>query len=312
MGWKQRWLVVKELVWGRVWVRVLLAAWTVAASYDTLNGVISQLLPGTWELPELGVLFMSGSALLPWWGWLLILQAILTASVIEFVVRHISALDSDLEKKVGPLRAQLESFEAFKKQYGTDQHMAHVHRGHTADALGSLQSAIGRVQQHAQLLDDALLVPSQRLREVVLAISEIDRLQGAPEAIATSISKAEVALAALSKVEQRAKAGEGGAVASLPRQWIDHSGICEGALHELKSLCDSISGGSLDTASSPNYDRNPFRKFPGDELFSDDEKRQDFRKMADRVGTAIKQAQAVRTKLVSRLEKARKVIRDFK
>lgn len=35
---------------------------------------------------------MGGSHLLPWWGWLLVLQGLLWASLVEYVARHVGAL----------------------------------------------------------------------------------------------------------------------------------------------------------------------------------------------------------------------------
>lgn len=312
MGWKQRLLIVKELVWGQVWVRVLLAAWTVAASYDALNGVVSQILPGTWELPELGQLFMTGSALLPWWGWLLILQAILTASVIEFVVRHIAALDSDLEKKIGPLRDRIGAAEGNFGRFDTEMHTARVAAGHLGEEVGRVASEVVRLRQEWFYVE-SLPGQIQELQAPLAAIAEAHRLGGIPERLDVLSAQASEALRSLSGVEEIAAANKGGgAINSLGRLWSDRAMICEGFLGELEILALSECDQSIDTQSSPHYNANPFRKVPNDNRFSDEELKQEFRKLSDRVDHTLSQIGTCRQAVAQRLAKAQAVIREFK
>lgn len=65
------------------WVRWLGIGLAALASYDTLS---SQL-----ELPTVRKLLGMSGALLPWWGWLLILQAVFVIALFEFVRRNVSS-----------------------------------------------------------------------------------------------------------------------------------------------------------------------------------------------------------------------------
>lgn len=81
----------REMLWGQWWFRIMFVIWAGVSGYDTFSGVISQIIP-KYELVPLGPLLVGGSHLLPWWGWLLILQGMLWASLAEYVLRHIPAL----------------------------------------------------------------------------------------------------------------------------------------------------------------------------------------------------------------------------
>jgi len=97
----------KEVLWGQWWFRIALAIWFLVSGYDTFSGAFSQIIPG-YELVTLGSLVMGGSHVLPWWGWLLILQGLLWAALAEYVARHIPSLraaSAEPERKIAPAAA---------------------------------------------------------------------------------------------------------------------------------------------------------------------------------------------------------------
>lgn len=113
-------------VWASKIVKLLVGAWALVASYD---GVSSQF-----ELPKLGkVVGMSGN-LLPWWGWLLILQAIFVYGLFEYVRRLQSPVAApeplsergvpvvvdrflvDVTGRVGKLEADAKRFESVSRE----------------------------------------------------------------------------------------------------------------------------------------------------------------------------------------------------
>jgi len=75
-----------------LWFRVVVGVWALTASYDTFSGVVSQLSPKT-QIPALGPLLVGSSHLLPWWGWLLVLQTLIILSLAEYVVHHMERLE---------------------------------------------------------------------------------------------------------------------------------------------------------------------------------------------------------------------------
>jgi len=64
-------------------VRAGLILWILFSGYDTVS---SQL-----ELPTVRALLGMSGSLLPWWGWLLVLQAILGYALFEYVRRNIAS-----------------------------------------------------------------------------------------------------------------------------------------------------------------------------------------------------------------------------
>lgn len=92
MDFGARWKAAREILWGHWWFRIALIIWAVFSGYDTFSGVVSQAFPA-FELNPLGTLIVGASRLLPWWGWLVILQALLVCSVVEYVLRHVKRLE---------------------------------------------------------------------------------------------------------------------------------------------------------------------------------------------------------------------------
>ena len=70
----------------RLWVQVVLLVWAVIATYDTF---LSQFVPEEYsaQLPKAWQVTAMTGELLPWWGWLLILAAILVAASLEYAAR---------------------------------------------------------------------------------------------------------------------------------------------------------------------------------------------------------------------------------
>ena len=68
------------------WVKWLLAIWAVASTYDLL---LSQFVPDQWakKAPKAWEAAVLAGDLLPWWGWLLILAAIIVAASLEYALR---------------------------------------------------------------------------------------------------------------------------------------------------------------------------------------------------------------------------------
>lgn len=87
MGWKARLQAAYEVLLGQWWARIVLGLWALVCGYDTFSGAFEQIVPG-YELRSLGSIAMGGSHLLPWWSWLMVLQAILTMVLLEYLVRH--------------------------------------------------------------------------------------------------------------------------------------------------------------------------------------------------------------------------------
>ena len=106
MGWQTRLQAAREIVWGHRWFRAALAVWFFVSGYDTFSGAISQLLP-TYELIPLGSLLVGGAHLLPWWGWMLVLQGLLFASLVEYVIRNIRPGTHELQTQIGDLRTMI-------------------------------------------------------------------------------------------------------------------------------------------------------------------------------------------------------------
>jgi hypothetical protein len=73
-----------------LWVRVLLP---VSLGVGTYDGVSSQF-----NLPKLSQLFGKTGALLPWWGWLLVIQAVAVAALFDFVRRNVPVIVTAVEQ----------------------------------------------------------------------------------------------------------------------------------------------------------------------------------------------------------------------
>ncbi len=68
------------------WVDLLLALWTLLAAYDLL---LSQLIPEEYsrKAPKAWEAAVMAGGWLPWWGWMLVLAAILVIGSLEFAFR---------------------------------------------------------------------------------------------------------------------------------------------------------------------------------------------------------------------------------
>ena len=79
----------KNLLWGHWLVRIFFFAWALIAGYDTFSGVLGQITPWSpWPIRQLfGLAMTTGSHLLPWWGWLLVLQGLVLFAIIDYLSR---------------------------------------------------------------------------------------------------------------------------------------------------------------------------------------------------------------------------------
>lgn len=83
------------------WVRVSIFLTVVVPSYDSNAN--------QFDLPKISELFGMSGALLPWWGWLSILQAILMAALFEYVRRNQSNEDNPEPIGWQPLAADIQA-----------------------------------------------------------------------------------------------------------------------------------------------------------------------------------------------------------
>lgn len=87
-------------------VRVLLLFWLIFTGYDVISGQL--------ELPTVRKLWGMSGSLLPWWGWLLILQAIFVYALFEYVRRNVRVGDvlegnddSEIRQKFEDINGQI-------------------------------------------------------------------------------------------------------------------------------------------------------------------------------------------------------------
>src|SRR5262249_53389776 len=76
-------LKIARLVLDRPWVKVALFGWAAICTYDTL---LSQFVPESLakKFPKMHEVIEATTGLIPYWGWLLILFAILTIASFEY------------------------------------------------------------------------------------------------------------------------------------------------------------------------------------------------------------------------------------
>lgn len=113
----------------RPWfVRILLSLWGVTAGYDGVSNQFGlQKIPKVWG--------MTGS-LLPWWGWLLVLQAIFVFALFEYVRRNAAPSpepvappcasydDTEIAAKVAQILVRLQGLDAKAEQVRVDAAIA--------------------------------------------------------------------------------------------------------------------------------------------------------------------------------------------
>lgn len=109
-------------------IRWALIIWALISAYDTLS---SQL-----ELPTIRKILGLSGALMPWWGWLLVLQAILSIALFDYVRR------SSLEPIVPNEHPGLGEFELTTS----------VLEGETNALNQKFESVMGRVQSAETIL----------------------------------------------------------------------------------------------------------------------------------------------------------------
>lgn len=73
-------LTFARSIFGPLWVRVALPLWVLFSGYDTVSN--------QFDLPKIPRVVGTTGALFPWWGWLLILQAILIVALFDYVRRN--------------------------------------------------------------------------------------------------------------------------------------------------------------------------------------------------------------------------------
>ncbi len=73
-------------------VKIVTGITTAVGAYDTFANQL--------EFPTLRRLFGMSGALMPWWGWLLVLQAIFVAALFEYIRRNLPVTDSEQQSSV--------------------------------------------------------------------------------------------------------------------------------------------------------------------------------------------------------------------
>lgn|GEM_PF-5181626 len=221
-------------------VRVWLVLFGSLATYDTLA---SQL-----ELRTIRAWWGMSGSLMPWWGWLLVLQAILFYALFEYVRRQLGARgdasiydDSAMGRKIENLASRLLEVE---KAVGT--------------VLPALSKAVETTNNMARLtwLD-------YKAEEFA---QEIKRLEEYWNHLAQALAKPK-------------SAAMGQPEGSLNTWRI--------VLIRLVDRLGPDSPTPLNVTDHPNYDINPARKAPGEEAVPDEETRFDFRRCYDQYQTAL-------------------------
>jgi hypothetical protein len=81
-------LAVWRQIFDHRWVKGAISAWAAIAAYDTF---ISQILPENLAPPKIREIAVMTSGWLPFWGWLLVLAAIMVGAALEYAFRRASA-----------------------------------------------------------------------------------------------------------------------------------------------------------------------------------------------------------------------------
>lgn len=146
------------------YIRVAFFAWALVTGYDTLS---SQL-----ELPTIRKLFGMSGTLLPWWGWLLVLQAIIVLALFEYVRRNLPLrhLDNyDLAPGLGELESDIEGLRRSIREIAEDRKaIIHDYQNMSglevrfSDMLDGLKESI-RAQN--KVFEDRHLISEERQKE---------------------------------------------------------------------------------------------------------------------------------------------------
>ncbi|MEW6019663.1 MAG: hypothetical protein AB1760_16505 [Pseudomonadota bacterium] len=125
---------MKGILWDPWWAKAAYGLWILVTGYDTLSGAISQVLP-TYELIPLGTL-VGRANLLPWWGWLLILQSILWLVTVGYLIERPTAAATPEAGAAFGEEEQLALVEALRRLRGggTDPHGVKVTFASSAQA----------------------------------------------------------------------------------------------------------------------------------------------------------------------------------
>jgi hypothetical protein len=111
------------VLWRPWWVRIVVPLLAALGAYDLF---LSQFIPEQWaeRVPRLYDIAVMSGGLLPWWGWLLLFQAVILASAIDYMVRKIAELEARplyvpevVGGEISALRAEFEKRAVLQEAY---------------------------------------------------------------------------------------------------------------------------------------------------------------------------------------------------
>lgn len=134
-------VVIVRRIWGHAWVRLALWVWAAIATYDT---ALSQIIPTSWgqHAPKIREFIAVTSGWLPFWGWLLILAAIVVTASLEYAFRMASDARSPVDKSSHAMATSPQALEEAPAPIASKEHRAApmvVHKVNCGEAALNLE-----------------------------------------------------------------------------------------------------------------------------------------------------------------------------
>ena len=176
-----------------VLVKIGAAVGTGLAIYDSASN--------QFNLPKLGKLLGMSGSLLPWWGWLLVLQAVFVYALFEYVRRMAPSVPSgsspDLDfTEIDKLRSQIEArvapIEQMNRSIVDDYQRMLALKGEFEESSADIYKQLDALAAHQSLNADAVAARFNQVYGSLAAIWHRERLHHLAQALETAAAELSV------------------------------------------------------------------------------------------------------------------------